>query len=207
MRGLPDWAGWDSRGTGDSSRAERRGGGIRFVPAEVERNSAFAYTQVDDTLYVGIAFVAAAERGLSIVFPNIAHELLGHNVYGSHTYGWDIMKYMIGLLPAAEQTLATSSSNSLYSAYGYMETEIFAELYEDRFDSADNETDRPFVKTNKPADVPHQLQVIHKAFAPAVSAALVRGLARRVQIDDFITPATKAKFREAVRYEYGFDVP
>jgi hypothetical protein len=188
--------------------AERRGGGIRFMPAEVERNRAFAYTQGDNTLYVGLSFVEAAERDLSIIYPNVSHELLGHNVYGSHEYGWAIMERVLALLPRAQRDLATSGSNSLYSAYGYMETEIFAELYEDRYDSPNNPTDRPFVgRLGRPADVPKQLQVIHNIFAPAVCAALVRGLARRVQIDDYITPGTKSSFRQAVTNEYGFNVP
>ncbi len=114
---------------------------------------------------------------------------------------------MIGDLPAADRATATGSGNAVFSAYGYMETEIFAELYEAQFDHPDNPTDRPW-DSDAPGpqgDVEYQLERMCAAFAPRVAEALVRGLWRRVQLDARVTPDARAMFAERIVRVFGFD--
>jgi hypothetical protein len=91
-----------------------------------------------------------------------------------------------------------------------MESEIFAELYEFQYDSATNPTDHPFAedpKGNKnkgTPDVPKQLKRIKDAFASNVAEAMVRGLARRVDIDPRIVAKAKTLFKDAVKSVFGF---
>lgn len=195
--------------------AESHGGGFRWDPEQTEILGAFAYTHDDWSLHCGQRFVEAAEADLARVYPNVLHEMGGHNVYGD-ALGYPIMEGAVAGLPAAEQTTAYAGGNSMYSAYGYMETEIFAELYEWSYDNPENATDHPFAVepngrdtttrsdgTRQPPDVPRQLQRIKQAFAPRIAEGLVRSLWRRVEMDATIRPRAKELFRQAVTDVFG----
>lgn len=196
--------------------AEQHGGGFRWDPARAEELGAFAYTSGDWSLHCGVRFVEAAEGDLASVYANLAHEMGGHNVYGD-TMGNPIIDGAIGGMSAADQATARSDRNHVDSAYGYMETEIFAELYEASYDRPDNPTDRPFDSTTRtrpdgtistrPPDVRHQLQRIREAFAPDVAEGIVRSLALRVQLDSFIHADVKERFREQVIAVFGDILP
>jgi hypothetical protein len=204
--------------------AEGKGGGFRWNPAETEKNGAFAYTSGDWALHCGVRWVKAAEKDITGVYGNIAHEMGGHNYYGE-TNGWDIQWEAIGKLGAKEQETAYSGKNSPYSAYGYMETEIFAELYEFTYATTGNPSDTPFdedakgtdltperkrkTESGKPFtvnDVRNQLTRIKAAFAPKVAEAVVRGLWRRVQIDARILERAKQLFAAEVKGVLGIDL-
>lgn len=191
--------------------AERQGGGFRWSPEDVEKSHAFAYT-IDNSweLHCGVEWVKAAESDPASVHGNIAHEMGGHNYYGSEL-GYAIQK---GALTKDEEKAAAKSGNSLFSAYGYMETEIFAELYEFPYNFPDTpgreypsdtafETDKAgndltHGQFKNRGDVVRQLKRIKEAFAPDVARGLVDSLARRIQIDPRIVPMAKERFREAV---------
>jgi LysM domain len=204
--------------------AEAKGGGFRWDPAETERNGAFAYTSGDWALHCGMRWVEAADTDRASVYGNIAHEMGGHNYYGE-TNGWDVQYQAIGKLGAKEEEKAYAGGNSAYSAYGYMETEIFAELYEFTYATKGNPTDTPFevdakgedltserkrkTSSGKPflvGDVKFQLTRIKAAFAPKVAEAVVRGLWRRVQIDPRILPQAKDLFATDVKTVLGLDL-
>lgn len=190
--------------------AKKNGGGFVWEPEGTEKNAAFAFTRNDWKLYCGTLFVEKAEKDNTIVYPNIAHEMGGHNFYGPNKSGLKIQNAALDKLPAGEKTKALAGGNTLNSAYGYMESEIFAELYEFQYDSPTNPTDHPFAedaKGNKnpgKPDVPKQLQKIKNAFAPNVAEALVRGLARRVDLDARIVAKAKSLFKDAVKSVFGF---
>jgi hypothetical protein len=192
--------------------AEGRGGGFRWNPAETERNGAFAYTAGDWALHCGTRFVEAAERDLASVYANVAHEMGGHNAYGAEL-GGQIIDEAIAGMGEGDQAKAQSSKNPVFTAYGYMETEIFAELYEASYDRPDNPTDRPFdtnVRSNgtkADPDVNKQLARIQSAFAPDVAKGIVRSLALRVQLDTFIHVDIKSKFRAQVAAVFGDILP
>jgi hypothetical protein len=192
--------------------AEAKGGGFRWHPAETEKNGAFAYTSGDWSLHCGTEWVEAAEKDKAAVYGNIAHEMGGHNFYGDGR-GFDIQWHAIDKLGAKEAEIAYSGDNHPFSAYEYMETEIFAELYEFTYATTGNPTDTPFEvdakgtdltperkrvnKEGKPfrvGDVKHQLKRIKAAFAPKAAEAVVRGLWRRVQIDPRILDKAKELF-------------
>jgi hypothetical protein len=195
--------------------AESHGGGFRWDPEQTEILGAFAYTRDDWSLHCGQRFVEAAEADLARVYPNVLHEMGGHNVYGE-ALGFPIMEGAVAGLPAAEQTIAHAGGNSMYSAYSYMESEVFAELYEWSYDNPENATDHPFAVdpngrdtttrpdgTRQPPDIPRQLQRIREAFAPRIAEGLVRGLWRRVAMDATIRPRAKELFRRAVTDVFG----
>lgn len=204
--------------------AEAKGGGFRWHPAETEKNGAFAYTSGDWTLHCGIEWVIAAEKDIAAVYGNIAHEMGGHNYYGEDN-GWDIQWRAIGKLGAKEEQTAYSGKNNPFSAYGYMETEIFAELYEFTYATKGNPTDTPFevdakgtdltpernrvTKSGKEfrvGDVKYQLTRIKAAFAPKVAEAVVRGLWRRVQLDPRILDQAKELYAADVKSVFGIDL-
>jgi hypothetical protein len=204
--------------------AEAKRGGFRWNPAETEKNGAFAYTSGDWALHCGTQWVEAAENDVASVYGNIAHEMGGHNYYGGGN-GWDIQAQAISKLGAKEEETAYSGKNHPYSAYGYMETEIFAELYEFTYATTGNPTDTPFevdaqgkdltperkrpTKSGKEfrvGDVKYQLTRIKAAFAPKVAEAVVRGLWRRVQIDPRILDKAKELFVTDVRSVLGIEL-
>src|SRR6185503_19337769 len=104
------------------------------------------------------------------------------------------------------------------SAYGYMETEIFAELYEfpynfpttkDRkypsdtaFDTDKDGNDVTGGDFDNRGDVVKLLKRIKEQFAPAVAQGLVASLERRVKMDPRIVPMAKQRFHEAVIYVF-----
>ena len=110
---------------------------------------------------------------------------------------------------------ARGSGNSLYSTYGYMETEIFAELYEFPYNFASTK-ERPYPSdtafdTDKDGndvtggnfdnrgDVTRLLKRMKEQFAPGVAQGLVASLGRRIDLDPRIVPLAKERFHDAVR--------
>ena len=194
-------------------QAESRGGGIVWTPQEVEEAGAFGFTRGDWKLYVGMQWVHAADGDPAAVFASIQHELGGHNRLGQGEFGWDVMSKTLDDMPEEERTKANSALSpdgkpmNTYTAYGYIETEIIAELYEASYDRPDNPTDHPFAASGprKPeGDVVFELQLIKTGFAPKVAEALVRGLCRRVQLDPKIHDDAKQQFRVRVEQVFGF---
>jgi hypothetical protein len=179
--------------------AEGRGGGIRFEPELSEQLGAFGFTRGDWSLYVGRRWIETAESDPTSVFANIVHEMGGHNEYGGEI-GGAVMDEVLADLPQDERDRATASGNSVFSAYGYMETEIWAELREHEHDDERNPSDHPT------GDVPNQLNQIRVAFAPAVAEALVRSMWRRILLDSRITDSARDLFRENVRLVFEIDL-
>jgi len=190
--------------------AEARGGGFVWAPAETEKNGAFGFTRGDYKLYAGKEWLISATVDQASVYANIAHEMVGHNRYGGST-SWEIMKGSLAKMSNTERTLANSGNNSIFSAYGYMETEIFAELYEHKYDRIDNPTDHPFDFPGDPQgrfeDVKKKLESIKENFAPKVAEATVKGLWVRVMFDDFISSGTQSKLKDRIKTVFGFSLP
>lgn len=177
--------------------AESGGGGIQWMPQDVEElgPNTYAFRQ-GRTLGVGKLWLETAEGNLPDVFENIAHELGGHHEYGS-TASWDIMSGTLSSLPPAERTIAESGPRSLFSAYGYMETEIYAELRELPYRTLGSRGDEP--ATN----IEEELYDIRNAFEPSIAEAIVRGLRRRIQLDSRITDEARALFDQKVNDVFG----
>lgn len=192
-------------------KAESRGGGFVWAPEDNERLGAFGFTRKDWKLYAGKEWLLAAQSNRARVYANIAHEMVGHNEYGTAVSWEKIMKGALDKMPPAERTKAHSGGNSVYSAYGYMETEIFAELYEHKYDRADNPTDHPFDfpgdTTGRFEDVKKKLQSIKDNYEPQLAEAIVRGLWIRAKFDDFISDATKTKFKDRVKTVFSISLP
>ncbi|MFE9747089.1 hypothetical protein ACFYOT_19480 [Saccharothrix saharensis] len=174
--------------------AEGRGGGIRFGPQQVEEEGAdtYAYRQ-GDLLVVGRLWLLTAERNPANVFENIVHELGGHHDYGREL-AWDVM---LDATTPAERAVAMAGGQSLYSAYGYLETELYAELRELPFRVPGSRGDDP------EHDVEDQLRQIHTSYETGVGAVVVRAFRRRIAHDARITPAALALYDRKVRLVFG----
>ncbi len=179
------------------SSAEAAGGGIFFLPEEVEELGPTVYGfRQGNKLGVGKTWVETAENDPVDVFDNIAHELGGHLEYGE-TASWDIMKETLAAIPPAERTIAESGPRLLYSAYQYMETEIYAELRELPYRTPGSQSDDPVT------DVEDQLNNLKQAFASTVAVGIVRGMRRRLQLDSRITGAARDLFDAKVKLVFG----
>lgn len=177
--------------------AEAAGGGIQFKPEEVEElgPSIYAFRQ-GNILGVGKLWVETAETDPADVVENIVHELGGHLEYGE-TASWDIMQGTLAALPPAEQAIAGSGPRHLYSAYQYMETEIYAELRELPYRTPGSRGDEPA------QNVEDELNDLKAAFAPAIAEAVVRGFRRRISLDSRISAEARKLYDEKVKVVFG----
>ena len=175
--------------------AEAAGGGIIFDPDKVEELDAFAFNQ-GNKLVVGKDWLESAEKDKSDVYDNIVHELGGHREYGDEA-SWDIMKGVLAALSASDRATAEGGAQSPYSAYGYMETELYSELREYPYRTKGSQTDNP------EDDVEEQLKNIKIAFEPTVAEAIVRGFRRRLQLDKRVSGKSKRLFDKKAESVFG----
>jgi hypothetical protein len=195
--------------------ARKKGGG-KFIwePREIEESGGFAFSRNDWNLYCGRKWVLEAEVDPGRVHGSIAHEMLGHPSYGKQNLGREVIDGAWEDLSEEDQEVARTSQKPVGTAYTYMETEIFAELYEFKYDTELNRTDHPFahgpggvdVANDKPLeDVKKRLVHIQSAFEPTIARGLVMGLWRRVEGDSRIVAEAKELFRSAVDDVFGFE--
>ena len=109
------------------------------------------------------------------------------------------MKKSLAALSPGERAIATSGAKNPYTAYGYMETELYAELRELPFRTPGSRGDDPN------ADVRRQLKSIKEAFAPKVAEAIVRGFRRRIQMDNLIVEESRLLYDTAVKEVFGIE--
>lgn len=163
-----------------------------FRPEDAERLHAYAYVSGGNRLFFGRSWVTDAEEDVRNVWQSIAHELGGHEEFGT-TWSWQIMRAAVAGLTPEERTEALRTANSLYSAYGYLETEIYAELREAPYRISTSGGDKP------EADVPRQLERLRDAFGPVVSRQLALRLYYRVLDDPRVTPGARRLLYDAVQ--------
>lgn len=166
-----------------------------FSPEAAERLNAYAYVNGGNQLMFGRGWVEDAEENVRNVWQSIAHELGGHEEFGL-TWSWEIMKAAVRGLTPEERRTALGAANSLYSAYGYLETEIYAELREEPHRIATSGGDRPSF------DVPRQVRRIREAFGPDVGRQLVMRLYYRVADDPRVSESARALLRESIQDQF-----
>ena len=171
-------------------------GRLVFRPEDSERLNAYAYVVGKNELYFGRGWVEDAESDPRTVWQSIAHELGGHEEFGA-TWSWEIMRATLAGLTPAERREAVSGVNSVYSAYGYLETEIYAELRELPHRVPGSGGDRP------ETDVPRQLARIRDAFGPSVGRQIVLRLYYRALGDPRISDAARRLLYDAVQSVFG----
>lgn len=173
-----------------------RARGIVASPRQVEAFSSYAYfSSADNKLHVGRDWIRRADLDPRNVHDNIAHELGGHFEYEGYGRGMAgaIMEGALASMPAAERARAEAGPHSIFSAYAYPETEIFAELREFGRRRPGSGGDTPAV------DVPRQLEAIRDRFAPTAAQAIVLELRRRVRATSNISAAAKALLDTSIR--------
>jgi len=151
-------------------------GELVFIPEEAEKLNAYAYVSGVNKLYFGRDWVTDAEADPKNVWQSIAHELGGHEEFGE-TWSWEIMQGTMKKLTPEEKKAMMGSGNSFYSAYGYLETEIYAELRELPHRVAGSGGDLP------KNDVPKELGRIKDAFGPEVGKQIAMRLYYRIMDD------------------------
>jgi hypothetical protein len=105
----------------------------------------------------------------------------------------------LNMMPPEQREIATSGARSYYSAYAYMETEVYAELREEAFRRPTSGGDDPY------QDVPNQVARLKMAFEPAVAEAVVRTLRQRVQQDPKITASGKQLLDDSIQRVFGIE--
>ncbi|OVE81172.1 hypothetical protein BVY03_04600 [bacterium K02(2017)] len=181
------------------TEAENKEGGIKFDPAGVEKIDSFAYN-LNQTLFVGKSWVEAVEESPSKVFSNIAHELGGHRQY-TDNYSDKIMKSTLTLLNADEKKLAESGNHSIFSAFAYMETEIYAELREMiYYIKHHSEGDDPY------EDIKAKLERVKANFAPQVAIEIIKNLAAYLRQDKDTESAVYHYFSHIVKIVFKIDL-
>lgn len=171
-------------------------GKLVFEPAEAERLNAYAYVAGEDKLYFGRGWVQDAEINPRSVWQSIAHELGGHEEFGA-TWSWEIMQATLAGLTAQERREAFAGVHSVYSAFGYLETELYAELRELPHRTPESGGDVPAT------DVPRQLRRIRDAFGPDVGRQIVLRLYYRILGDPRISESARRLLYNAVQSVFG----
>lgn len=167
-----------------------------FVPEEAERLNAYAYVSGGNRLYFGRSWVIDAEENVRDVWQSIAHELGGHEEFGS-TWSWEIMRAAVAGLTPEERAEALGSAHSLYSAYGYLETEIYAELRELPHRIETSGGDQPHM------DVRRQLGRLRDAFGPTVARQIALRLYYRILDDPRVAVSARRLLYDAVQEIFG----
>jgi hypothetical protein len=167
-----------------------------FEPAEAERNNAYAYVVGANRLFFGTGWVEDAEENPRNVWQSIAHELGGHEDFGS-TWSWEIMQAAIARLTPEERREALGAANSLFSAYGYLETEIYAELRELPHRIPTSGGDQP------ETDVRDKLTKIREAFGPDVGRQIALRLYYRVMDDPRVDASARRLLYQEIQSLFG----
>lgn len=187
------------------ARAKAKGAGNFIYDFEgSEKFGALAYTNDDYNLYVSDEWLKMAMENPASVYGNIMHEITGHNDFGN-SLGNELMDKVVDQLPSQEKAIAQSSGNKISSAYGYPETELFAELREAQFahNQKREQNDLPFEEAPMAGDVYQKLVKIQQLYEPRIAAAMVKTLWLKVKHDKIITQATKDKFLIDVEAVFG----
>lgn len=171
-------------------------GKLVFDPEDAERNNAYAYVVGENELYFGRGWVEDAEADPRTVWQSIAHELGGHEEFGA-TWSWEIMRATLDRLTPEERREALSGVNSVYSAYGYLETEIYAELRELPYRIPTSGGDLPS------EDVQKELRRIRDAFGPDVGRQIVLRLYYRVLGDPRVSESSRMLLYQSVQSVFG----
>ncbi len=169
-----------------------------FAPKDAEENNAYAYVRGVNELYFGTKWVKHALLNPVSVHQSIAHELGGHDEFGD-TWSWQIMQGSLGQLTDKEKREAFKGGNSVYSAYGYLETEIYAELRELPYRVKGSGGDRPYDTKKRIGDVHEKQARIKGAFGPVVGKQIVIRLYYRVMRDPRVTDEAKELLRKEVQ--------
>ncbi|MFJ6674781.1 hypothetical protein ACIQMJ_27090 [Actinosynnema sp. NPDC091369] len=104
---------------------------------------------------------------------------------------------MLDATTPAERAAATAGGQALYSAYGYLETELYAELRELPFRVPGSRGDEP------EHDVEDLLRQLHASYEASAGAVVVRAFRRRVAHDPRIVPAALALYDRRARLVFG----
>ncbi len=196
-----------ARSSTRSSLGRQHGGG-EIVWAPETTGATTIAKSLDWNIRVGVAWLAAKVDPARI-HGTILHEMIGHSTYADSNDDYladPIMRELVKSLPKADQKKAATN---LFQ-YRYLETEIFAELYEWTLDHADAPSDHAFdtladgsavgKTAERTEEVATQLGKNPGGFRPPGSPpASCEAYGVRIERDARILPGAKREFRERVQ--------
>ena len=106
---------------------------IKFTPEEAFKGGFYAsFNNDSNTFRVGMSWIKLAKKDPKNVWENIVHEAGGHRRYGT-TYSSEIMDAALRKLSSAERKKVIGDEQKFFEAYSYPETEIYAALWQRRY--------------------------------------------------------------------------
>ena len=145
-------------------------------------------------IYSRAGKVKDVEENVRNVWQSIAHELGGHDEFG-FTWSYQIMRATARQLNAEERREVFGTVHSLYSAYSYLETELYAELHDFEYRLPTSGGDRPQLGVRR------LLRRILAAFGSTVGREIIVRFYYWVLGDVRITPASRRFLYDAVQRE------
>jgi hypothetical protein len=180
---------------------------IVFTPEEANTGGFYGLHVSDKhEIHVSLEWIKIADANPKDVWENLVHEGLGHGVYGT-TYSWEITMAALRNFSDAERKKIMGDPDSktdrqfqkFYEAYGYPETEIYASLWQRRYQHPET---GPAPKTggvDTDTNIPDKLIVMQSVLEPSVMLAVLRHLKKRVDENKEILPRDKKFFVDQVK--------
>ena len=182
-----------------------KGKGYKFLPEEALTKGYYAWRD-GSNLAFGMAWVQAAQADPKNGWPNVAHELGGHFVYGKE-YSGEVMDVVKGLMPEAERKKVETPEGSrmFYLTYEYPETEIFAAVRERRYSNPVAGPAPAYGGLTPDANVPTRLAQMKQVLAPEVAKATLKHLRTKIDANPEILPRDKQWFVDQVKIVFGYE--
>lgn len=184
---------------------------IKFTPKEALEGGFYASFQSgSNTFRVGMSWIKIADKDPKNAWENIVHEAGGHRKYGT-TYSSEIMEAALSKLSSAERKKiqgepGTPQRQKFYEAYEYPETEIYAALWQRRYQHPESgpAPETGGIDTDK--NILKRLNVMKEVLDPEVALAVLKELKRRVDANDQILPRDKKFFVDKVKEVFKIDL-
>ena len=176
---------------------------LKITPAHIRNDPRAVFKRGKDVIafsdsgavraVVGVAFANAVNGGHpERALPLMVHELWGHREYGDKEYAFGLYDRSAAKMPGYKQP-SGAARTSEYDAFGYQETEMYAEMRELEFTVP---SDPNFAASQK--EISDRVGIIVKQWEPRVAKALLRGLFQRFRIDPRIVAISLAAFEKGV---------
>ncbi|MGO4883323.1 MAG: DUF4157 domain-containing protein [Bryobacteraceae bacterium] len=175
-----------------------------FEPQVALQEGRYAWTSGTSKIFhFGMSWVKNVEADPKNVWPNVAHEIGGHSLYGD-LYSTEVMDEFRSTLPKSESDRL--KTQQAYETYEYPETEIYAALRERRYSNPETGPAPNYGSIKPDQNIPNRLKIMQGALAPEVAKAVLSHLKAKVDANPEILPRDKKFFTDQVKAVFGFDL-
>jgi hypothetical protein len=186
---------------------------IVFTPEEAIAGGFYGLHVPDKhEIHVSLSWIQIADVNPKDVWENIVHEGAGHRTYGV-TYSWEITMAALRNFSDAERKKITGDPKTeerryqqFYEAYGYPETEIYASLWQRRYQHPEK---GPAPKTggiDTDTNIVDKLNVMKSVLEPSVMLAVLKYLKKRVDENKEILARDKKFYVDQVKAVLNIDL-